>query len=292
MKILITGAGGLVGGALVPALMGAGHTITRLSHAAPWPDLAGHAAVIHLAGENIAGGRWTPVRKARIRDSRVVLTQRLAAAVAALPEPPAVFLCASATGFYGDRGAESLREDSPAGTGFLAEVCQAWEAATAIAAQRGLRVVRLRFGPVLSAQGGALARMLTPFKLGCGGVIGDGRQWWSWVAVDDAVQAIQHALATAALSGAVNVVAPGAVTNREFTRRLAQALRRPALCPLPAWAARWALGEMADELLLSSQRVVPAKLLESGFVFQYPELACALPHLLAASGARSGSAAG
>ena len=207
MNILVTGAGGLVGLALVPALTDAGHRVTRLPHAPPWPELAGHNAVIHLAGENIAAGRWTPAKKARIRGSRVQLTRQLCAAVAALPAPPCVFLCASAVGYYGHRGDEVLREDSPAGAGFLADVCRDWEAATQAATERGLRVVNLRFGPLLSAGGGTLAKMRIPFQLGLGGVLGDGRQWLSWIALDDAVRAIQHALTA------------GALTNREFTAR-------------------------------------------------------------------------
>ena len=281
MKILMTGSGGLVGAALLPALTAAGHGVTRLPHALPWPDLAGHDAVVHLAGENIAAGRWTPAKKARIRDSRVPLTRQLCASVVALPQPPAVFLCASAVGFYGDRGDAVLREDSPAGAGFLADVCRDWEAAAQAAADRGVRVVNLRFGMILSGGGGALPKLLTPFRLGLGGVLGDGRQWLSWITLEDVVAAIQHALGTPALRGPVNVVAPQPVTNREFTRTLARVVRRPAWCRVPAWAARLALGEMADALLLASQRALPAKLTAAGFTFRFPELEGALRHALA-----------
>ncbi|MBI5685167.1 MAG: TIGR01777 family protein [Verrucomicrobia bacterium] len=280
MKILLTGSGGLVGSALIPRLTVGGHGITRLSHSQPWPELAGHDAVVHLAGENIATGRWTPEKKARIRDSRVQVTRRLCDTVARLASPPRVVICASAVGCYGNRGDELLREESAPGTGFLAEVCRDWEAATKPAADAGIRVVNLRFGVILSAAGGALAKMLTPFKLGVGGVIGDGRQWMSWVALDDAVGVIGDALANDALRGPVNVVAPQPVTNREFTTALGRVLRRPTMFPAPAFALRLALGEMADALLLSSQRVEPAKLVASGYRFRFPELEGALRHLL------------
>lgn len=280
MKILLTGAGGLVGSALTPRLAAGGHGITRLSHSQPWPDLAGHDAVVHLAGENIATGRWTPEKKARIRDSRVEVTRRLCEAVAKLASPPRVVICASAVGYYGNRGDEVLREESAPGADFIAGLCRDWEAATKPAVDAGIRVVNLRFGVILSAAGGALAKMLTPFKLGLGGVIGDGRQWMSWVALDDAVGVISGALADETLRGPVNVVAPRPVTNREFTKTLGRVLRRPAIFPLPAFAARLAFGEMAGALLLSSQRVEPAKLVASGYRFRFPELGVALRHWL------------
>ena len=280
MKVLLTGAGGLVGSMLMSELTAAGHSITRLSHSQAWPELAGHDAVVHLAGDNITSGRWTPEKKARIRDSRVQLTQRLCEAVAQVTPPPRVVVCASAVGYYGNRGDEVLREESAPGAGFLAKVCSDWEAATKPAADAGIRVVNLRFGVVLSATGGALAKMLTPFKLGLGGVIGDGRQWMSWITLDDATGVIGRALTDETLRGPVHVATPQPVTNREFTKTLGRALRRPALFPLPAFAARLALGEMADALLLSSQRVEPAKLVASGHRFRFPELDGALRHLL------------
>ncbi|MCX6907006.1 MAG: TIGR01777 family oxidoreductase [Verrucomicrobia bacterium] len=280
MKILLTGAGGLVGSALVPLLTAGGHNITRLSYSQPWPDLAGHDAVVHLAGENIATGHWTPEKKARIRDSRVEVTRRLCETVARLASPPRVFVCASAVGYYGNRGDELLHEESAPGAGFLAEVCRDWEVATKPAADAGIRVVNLRFGVILSATGGALAKMLTPFKFGVGGVIGDGRQWMSWITLDDVIGVIGDALANGTLHGPVNVVAPQPVTNREFTKTLGRVLGRPTVFPIPAFALRLAFGEMADALLLSSQRMEPAKLVASGYRFRFPELDGALRHLL------------
>ncbi len=280
MKILLTGAGGLVGSTLVPLLTAGGHNITRLSHSQPWPDLAGHDAVVHLAGENIATGRWTPEKKARIRDSRVEVTRRLCETVAKLASPPRVVICAAAVGYYGSRSDEVLREESAPGTDFLAGVCRDWEAATKPAADAGIRVVNLRFGVILSAAGGALAKMLTPFKLGVGGVIGDGRQWMSWITLDDVIGVIGDALANETLRGPVNVVSPQPVTNHEFTTALGRVLRRPTMFPAPAFVLRLALGEMADALLLSSQRVEPAKLLANGYQFRFPKLDDALRHVL------------
>jgi uncharacterized protein (TIGR01777 family) len=237
-------------------------------------------AVVHLAGANIAAGRWTAEQKARIRDSRVNSTRLLSETFAKLAQPPKVFVCASATGFYGDRGADIMTEDSPAGSGFLAEVCEAWEAATQPARNAGIRTVMLRFGMILSSAGGALAKMLLPFKLGVGGVIGSGDQYWSWIGLDDVVGAIHHALVNDTLEGAVNTVAPQPATNREFTKSLGKILGRPTIFPLPGFAARLALGEMADELLLASTRVEPAKLAASGYAFRHPELEGALRHYL------------
>ena len=279
MKVAITGSSGLVGSALVESLARNGHIITRLAHDQPWPPLEGHDAIVNLAGENIAG-RWTPEKKVRIRESRVVFTRQLAETITRLAQPPKVLVCASAIGFYGNRDDEVLREDSAPGDGFLADVCHDWEAAVRPAAERGIRVVNLRFGVILSASGGALAKMLTPFKLGAGGVIGDGRQWMSWIALDDVTGAIRHALATDSLCGPVNVVAPNPVTNLEFTNTLGGVLGRPTIFPLPAFAARLAFGEMADVLLLSSQRVEPMKLVTSGCKLRFPDLEGALRHLL------------
>jgi uncharacterized protein (TIGR01777 family) len=297
MKVLVTGASGLIGSALVPFLTTGGHHVTRLVRSTPRPNtaevawepttghiaaagLAGLDAVVHLAGENIASGRWTAEKKARIRDSRVHGTRRLCEALAQLDMPPRVLVTASAIGYYGDRGTEVLHEDSPPGDDFLAQVCRDWEAATAPAVQRGIRVVMLRFGIVLSPAGGALAKILGPFKLGAGGVIGTGQQYMSWIALDDVIGAIYHALHTTELQGPVNAVAPHPVTNHDFTATLGRVLRRPTLLPLPAFVARLAFGEMADALLLASTRVMPTRLQATGYEFHDPELAGALQHLL------------
>jgi uncharacterized protein (TIGR01777 family) len=233
-------------------------------------------AVIHLAGENLASGRWTVARKKRIRESRVAGTRLLSETLAALAQPPRVLLSASAVGYYGDRGSETLTESSAPGVGFLAEVCQAWEAATAPASSAGIRVAHLRFGIILSANGGALARMLPLFRAGLAGPLGPGSQYWSWISIDDAVAAIDYALQTDALCGPVNLVASQPVTNREFTRVLAAQLRRPAFFRAPAWALKLALGPMAEEALLASARAVPARLIESGFAFEGVDLTAVL----------------
>ncbi len=296
LHVAVTGSHGLVGSALVSLLTTRGHRVTRLVRGAPrtadeaaWdpvrglPDpsrLDGVDAVVHLAGENIAAGRWTPARKEAIRQSRVQGTRRLAEDLARLPRPPRVLVSASAVGYYGDRGDEVLREDSPAGGGFLADVCREWEAATESASQVGSRVVHLRFGMILSPAGGALAKMLPVFRLGLGGRIGSGRQFVSWVALDDVLGVILHAMVAERARGPLNVVAPAPVTNADFTRTLSRVLSRPAILPLPALAARLALGEMADALLLASVRVVPARLVESGYSHRYPDLEAALRHLL------------
>ncbi len=296
MKILVSGSSGLVGRALVPVLTAGGHQVVRLVRARPAPGgasvfwnplegildgaaLEGFDAVIHLAGENIAG-RWTEAKKARIRDSRIKSTELLAGRIERLSRPPGVLLCASAIGYYGDRGEEVLKEDSAPGKDFLAGVCQSWEAASEPAARKGVRVVRHRFGVILSAAGGALAKMLLPFKLGAGGRLGDGRQIMSWIAIDDVLGALDHALAAKAVRGPVNTVSPRPVSNAEFTATLGRVLRRPTILPMPAFAARLAFGEMADALLLSSQRVVPERLLASGYRFRQPDLEPALRHLL------------
>ena len=242
--------------------------------------LDGVDGVVHLAGENIAAARWTEAQKQRVRESRVHSTRVLCEGLARLPSPPKVLVSASAIGFYGDRGDEILDEDSPSGDGFLARVAREWEAATEPAAAAGIRVVQLRFGVVLSPKGGALAKMLTPFKMGGGGVIGSGRQYWSWISLDDAAGAIYHALMTDSIHGPVNAVAPDSVTNREFTKTLGRVLSRPSITRVPAFAARIALGEMADELLLSSTRVRPKRLLDSGYEFRHDSLEDALRHML------------
>jgi uncharacterized protein (TIGR01777 family) len=292
--VLVSGASGLVGAALVPFLGTGGHEATRLVRRPTEPgvhwdpaagrlaagDLAGIDAVVHLAGEPIADGRWTDEKKRRIRSSRVEGTALLARTLAGMAAPPKVLIVASAIGVYGDRGAAELDEQAEAGEGFLADVCRAWEAAAAPAREAGIRVVHLRFGVILASRGGALARMLMPFRLGAGGILGDGSQYVSWVALDDVLGAILHALTTDTLAGPVNVVAPAAVTNREYTKTLGRVLSRPTVVPVPAAGARLAFGEMADELLLASTRVVPRALAESGYVFRWPTLDGALRHVL------------
>ncbi len=297
MNVLISGASGLVGSELVTFLTQKGHYIRKLVRKEAKPDaneikwdpasseieqtaLEGLDAVVHLAGENIAGGRWTSARKALIRDSRVQGTRLLSETLAKLKAPPKVLVSASAIGFYGDRGDDILDEESEAGSNFLAEVCQEWEEACEAAREKNIRVVNLRIGVVLSAAGGALTKMLLPFKMGVGGVVGGGSQYMSWIAIDDLVGAIHHALVTESLNGPVNVVAPNPATNREFTKTLGRVLKRPAIFPLPAFAARLAFGEMADELLLASSRVEPAKLNSSDFQFQFTQLEGALRHVL------------
>jgi len=241
--------------------------------------LEGVDAVVHLAGENIVG-RWTAAKKARIRDSRVEGTYLLSGALAKLSTSPKVMVCASATGYYGDRGNELLTEESAPGHNFLAGVCQEWEAAADPAREAGVRVVHMRFGIVLSTEGGALATTLPIFKLGGGGRIGSGRQYQSWITLDDVVGAVLHALSTDSLSGPVNVTVPDPPTNIEYTKTLGRVLGRPTVFPLPAPVARLVLGEVADELLLASQRIEPARLKESGYSYRYPQLEGAFRHLL------------
>lgn len=295
MKIAITGSTGLVGSALVPFLTTGGHHVTRIVRRstteadAVWNPGAGRIdaarlegldAVVHLAGENIAARRWNAEQKARIRDSRVEGTKLLCETLAKLQRPPRVLISASAIGFYGDQGDRELTEESPSGSGYLPEVCREWEVATEAATKAGIRVVQLRFGVILSPGGGALAKMLTPFRLGLGGRMGKGRQWMSWIALDDVVGCIHHALATDSLHGPVNAVAPSPVTNREFTKTLGKVLWRPTLFPMPGFIARLAFGEMANELLLASTRVLPRGLLDSSYRFLYADLESALRHLL------------
>jgi uncharacterized protein len=292
-RYLVSGTSGPIGKALLPTLQKRGRT-TRLVRGAVTGDdqirwdparpltaeqLEGFSAVIHLAGETIAG-RWNPAKKARIRDSRLQGTKNLAEALAKTSSPPGVFVCASAIGYYGNRGDEILREESAPGYDFLAEVCREWEAATQPAAQVGIRTVNTRFGVILSRDGGALPKMLPPFRMGVGGRIGDGRQWMSWVHISDVVGVIEHVLDKAGVSGPVNVVAPSPTTNAEFTRTLAAVLHRPAIFPLPAFAVRLAFGEMGEALLLGSQRVEPGKLRANGYEFQFSQLAPALASIL------------
>ena len=298
MRIVVTGATGFIGSALVPFLTDGGHQVTWLVRRAgptpggvidaPWDParaivdrkaLEGQDAVVHLAGESVAE-RWTAEKKARIRASRVEGTRVLAEALAALERPPRVLVSASAIGIYGDRGDERVTEASAPGQGFLAEVARAWEAAADPARRRGIRVVHPRIGMVLSPLGGALARLLPVFKLRVGGRAGSGRQWVSWIALDELVDLILYLLTAEALEGPVNAVAPGAVTNSAFAQCLGKVLGRPSAVPLPAFAARLALGEAADALLFASARVFPARLEAVGYRFRFPELERALRHLL------------
>jgi uncharacterized protein (TIGR01777 family) len=295
MHIAITGSTGLVGSTLVPLLTTGGHSVTRLvrreakAGEVTWnpkadtfdaSPLDGIDAIVHLAGENIAASRWNARVKQRLRDSRVAATRVLCEGLARMATPPKVLVCASAIGYYGDRGDEELDEDSKPGSSFLADLVRDWEAATKPAAEAGIRVVNLRFGVILSPQDGALSKMLLPFKLGGGGRVGSGKQYWSWISIDDAAGAVHHAIMNEGLSGPVNAVAPTPVTNLEFTKTLGRVLRRPTILPMPAFAARLALGEMADELLLASSRVDAKRLVQSGYDFRQPTLEAALRHLL------------
>ncbi|HLJ62157.1 MAG TPA: TIGR01777 family oxidoreductase [bacterium] len=297
MTVLVSGARGLIGSALVRDLLAAGDHVVRLTRASgtlaadevAWEPGAGRIdatrlkgvdAVVHLAGESIAQARWTAERKARIWRSRVDGTMLLARALAGVASPPATMVCASAVGYYGDRGDEILREESRPGTGFLADLCREWETAAEPARARGIRVAHLRTGTVLSRDGGALPRLLPLFRFGLGGAIGSGRQYMSWITLADAVGAIRHILARDELAGPVNLVSPRPVTNREFTRDLARAVRRPAVLPVPAPILRLVFGELADETLLASTRAAPARLLATGYTFRLPGLEGALAALL------------
>ncbi len=298
MTIAVSGASGLVGAALSKAIVERSWKLRRLVRGnssggqgenIPWnPEsglvnftgLSGVDAVVHLAGENIAAGRWTPAKKLRIRDSRVNATQRLCKSLAAMSNPPRVLVCASAIGYYGERGDQPLTESEPPGRGFLAEVCTQWERATQPAVDAGIRVVHMRIGVVLSPAGGALKQMLLPFRLGLGGKIGSGRQYWSWISLPDLVRSLLFAVEIEELAGPVNAVASNAVSNAEFTRILGRVLRRPTLFPLPGFVARLVLGEMADDLLLASIRVVPEQLQQNDFEFEHPDLETALRAVL------------
>jgi uncharacterized protein (TIGR01777 family) len=303
-RILVSGASGPIGSALLPSLKSSGAQVARLTrgtgtHASAdhgsthdeeqilWdpaqpisPDaVSGFDAVIHLAGESIVGW-WTPAKKTKIRNSRIAGTQNLAQALSEAKDKPEVFICSSAIGYYGSRGNELLKEESSSGTGFLPEVCREWEAATQAAIEAGIRTVQMRTGVVLSSKGGALPKMLLPFKMGVGGKVGNGRQWMSWIDVQDMVGAIHHILKTDLLHGPVNMVAPKPVTNAEFSNTLAGLLSRPAVFPLPAFAVKLAFGEMGETILLGSQRVEPTKLIMSGYPFRFRELRNSLEEIL------------
>jgi uncharacterized protein (TIGR01777 family) len=298
MKIVVSGSTGLIGSALVPRLVGERHEVVPLvrrrvapgERAISWdPEadkldraaLEGTDAVIHLAGENVFG-RWTPAKKQRIRESRVHGTRLLSDAIAGLTRPPTVFLAASAIGYYGDRGDEEMKEESAAGDDFLAHVARDWEAATASACKAGIRVHNLRLGVVLTAKTGALAKMLPAFRVGLGGPVGSGNQYLSWISLDDTTNAILHVLATPSPGGPVNITAPSPVTNRDFAKTLGKVLGRPAVVTVPAFALRMAFGAEGAAMLTSGQRVMPGRLLGSGFRFCYETLEPALRHLLAA----------
>lgn len=279
MQIAITGATGFIGHALCGELRNAGYAVRPLPRQPDASQLAGADAILHLAGEPVAQ-RWTPDAKRRIRDSRVLGTQALATALAALPHPPGVLICASATGYYGNRGDEILTETSAPGTGFLADVCREWEAAARPAEAAGIRVVHLRFGVVLGPGGGALEKMLPPFRLRLAGPLGGGRQWMSWIHRDDIIGLVRHALEHDALRGPVNATSPEPATNSFFTKELANVLHRPAVLPVPALALRLLYGEMSA-VLLHSQRVLPRAAESAGFHFRHPELRRALRSILA-----------
>lgn len=308
LRVALGGSSGLVGRALRAFLSTGGHSVTPLVRDARttagggifWrPDrgeidaagLEGFDAVVNLGGENIAARPWTPHRKEQLRASRVASTRLLSETLAGLHRPPATFICASASGFYGDRGSELLTEDSPPGTGFLPELCRQWEAACEPARAAGIRVVCARLGIVLTPRGGALAKMLPPFRLGLGGRLGRGEQFMSWIALDDAVGALHHLLLTETVSGPVNLVAPNPVSNRDFAATLGRVLHRPTLAPVPAAAVRLIFGEMGERLLLEGQRVLPARLTAAGFLFEFPLLEDALRWELGMVQSRGGSAA-
>jgi hypothetical protein len=299
-KILFSGASGLIGANLVRTLAGkriqtfqlvrkaidgpkAGQVVWDPAADRPVADvrqLEGMDAAIHLSGANLSSHRWTESYKREMVSSRVDTTRALVRIFGAMKQPPKTFLCASANGIYGNRGEELLTEASAPGRGFLADTCVAWEASADSAKEIGARVVHLRFGVVLSPEGGALKRMLPIFRLGAGGRLGSGRQWMSWISLPDLLRAIAHILETETLAGPVNLVAPKPVTNAEFTRSLGRAVHRPAVLPVPAFALRLAIGEMADEALLASARVVPERLLKSGFRFEHPDITTALRAVL------------
>lgn len=298
MKILISGSSGLVGSALIPFFAAKGHEIFPLVRSREkrgpepvfWDPVSGEIeaeriegldAVVHLAGENIASP-WTAKKKVRIRESRIKGTELLSRTLSSLKQPPKVFLSVSGVNYYGNRGDEVLTETAEPGKGFLSRVCQDWEAAAAPAKEKGIRVVWLRIAPVLAASGGMLAKMLLPFRMGLGGKISDGRQYVSWIAIDDLVAVIEYCLSQESIVGPINAASPNPVTNAEFTRTLGRVLSRPTPFRIPAFALRATCGEMADDMLLSSIRVVPKRLEEKGYSFRHPHLEEALRHVLAA----------
>ncbi len=295
MKVAVTGSSGLIGSSLISFLSEKDITFSKILRENPKEDEIswkpedgdwnsafdeGIDGIVHLAGENIASGKWTKKKKEKIRSSRIEGTKRLCEHILKLPTTPSVLVCASAIGYYGDRGMEFLNEGSSRGSGFLPDVCVGWEEATESVSKAGIRVVNVRFGVVLSKDGGALAKMLTPFKMKMGGKIGRGTQYMSWVAIDDVTGAIYHTLVTDSLKGPVNVTAPNPATNKEFTDTLGKVLNVPTVMPMPAFAAKFAFGEMAKDLLLASTKVAPKRLADSGYEFQYPELENALKHIL------------
>jgi hypothetical protein len=296
MKILVSGSHGLVGKALIASLTSDGHEIVCLVRSKPsgaaeveWDpnqgridaaNLEGLDAVVHLAGESIASSRWSDEKKRAIRESRVKGTALLSEALSKLSRPPAVFLSASAIGYYGNRGDELLTEKSLPGNDFLADVCVEWENATKPAIEKGIRTVHARFGIILDAKEGALAKMLTPFRMGIGGRIGGGKQWMSWIAIEDVVNGLKFLIGDGTVSGPLNFTAPNPVTNAEFTKTLGRVLSKPTFFPVPEFGVKLAFGEMGEALLLGSQRVKPDVLEQKGFGFTYPTLGSALKHLL------------
>ncbi len=298
MKILITGASGLVGSELVPRLKAIGHQVFKLSRKSAeksdeisWDPYDGFApsesaklegidAVVHLAGESIADGNWSDEKKKKIRDSRVLGTRTLVDAIKNLEKPARIFVGSSAIGFYGSRGDEILTEESEAGKGYLPDVCKEWEAETDKAADFGARVVNVRTGIVLSKEGGALGKMLTPFSLGLGGVIGSGKQYMSWISIDDLVNILIFVLNNDSIDGAVNATAPDPATNAEFTKALGSVMNRPTIIPVPEFGIKLLFGEMGERLVIEGARVIPEKLKEAGYKFIYEDLEAALKHAL------------
>lgn len=296
MKIAVAGSSGMVGSILVPFLRAEGHQVKKLvrrkiraedeifwnpeSGDIDLVALEGYDAIINLAGENLGNGRWTEEKKTQIVDSRLKSTKTLCAGLVRLKFPPKVLLNASAIGYYGNQGSQVVNENSPNGTGFLAQLCREWEESTKIAERQGIRVVLLRFGAVQCVRGGMLRKMLTPFKLGLGGVMGSGDQYLSWITIDDVLESIQYLLTHESIKGPVNLVTPQPITNRLYTRTLGRVLRRPTILSVPSFLVKWVFGEMGTELILASTRVMPTRLMQSGYSFHYPELRGALEHLV------------
>ena len=281
MNILLSGSSGLIGSELKKNLETDGHQVTPLSRDFDNPiNFEGIDAVIHLAGENIAQGRWTKAKKSEIRNSRINGTKKLSDQLATSPHKPSIFISSSATGFYGDRSDDILDEESSQGAGFLPEVCVLWEKATKSAEQAGIRTIHIRTGVVLTKKGGALKKMLPPFLLGGGGILGNGKQYMSWISLKDEINAILFILNNNEISGAVNLTAPNPVNNKEFTKILGKTIKKPTILPLPGFAARLLFGEMAEAILLTGNRVLPNKLLNAGFNFTHPTLDKALESIL------------